>query len=276
MSALDPRIHPYRADLAALSLRDVVDAPRYAEPDRLIVTAPVSDMLVQPDGTGGIGSQLRAGEAFDVYDTADGLAWGQSVADGYMGYVAEAALSPGTEGGQRIAALMTTAYDGPSIKARPLSTLPQGARIVVLRQDGAFVETAHGFIPSAHLEPQDGDPVSVAEMYLDMPYLWGGRSSFGLDCSALVQMLAESARVPCPRDSDMQQALGRETEDLERGDLVFWKGHVGIMQDAETMLHATEYRMRVLSEPLATATARIAENGGGPVVARRRFMAEPA
>ena len=275
LSALDARIHPYREDLAAASLKGTVDAPRYAEPKRMAVAVSVADMLVSPDGKGGLGSQLRAGEAFDVYDTQDGVAWGQSVADGYVGYVDASALKSGAEGDQRITALITTAYDAPNIKSRPLAALPHGAQVVVLGREGAFVETLHGFVPNAHLEPSPEDPVGTAEMYLDVPYLWGGRSYFGLDCSALVQMMAESAQVACPRDSDMQQALGTEPDTLARGDLVFWKGHVGIMRDAETLLHATEHRMRVLSEPLASATKRIAENGGGPITAQRRFIYSP-
>jgi cell wall-associated NlpC family hydrolase len=229
-----------------------------------------------PDRAAARSTQLLHGEVLTVYETrADGLAWGQAALDGYVGYVDAAALGPAQGQGRRITALWSQVYAEPSVRARTIVELPFLAEVAVTGSSGAFARLrGGGNVPLPHLEPVGTDWVGLAERFIGVPYLWGGRSARGLDCSALVQLALLGSGHAAPRDSDMQAALiGDEIAPhaaLRRGDLVFWRGHVGIMRDAETLLHANAHHMAVASEPLQPAIARIAAAGGGPVTLRRR------
>jgi len=163
------------------------------------------------------------------------------------------------------------------MKSRPLESLPFGAKIAARPAEGGFRESPLGYIPTQHLDqPLIDDFVVVAENLIGAPYLWGGASSFGLDCSALIQTALRATGQRAPRDSDMQEAmLGTALADddrLKRGDLIFWKGHIGVMRDSETLLHANAGAMAVALEPLDVAIARIAAAGDGPVTSRRRLV----
>lgn len=271
------RLVAARPDLAAAHLRGEVAAQRYASGVRRTVTTPLADLTLTPDPSAGRATQLLYGEGFVVYETRpDGLAWGQAVRDGYVGYVAAAALGPARPGGQRVTALASHIYPRPDLKARPQAELPFLAEVQATGTTGAFAKLrGGGFVPRAHLEPVAGDAAAQAERFAGAPYLWGGRSARGLDCSALVQLALVAAGVSAPRDSDMQAAmLGAPVAPdaaLLRGDLVFWKGHVGVLRDAETLIHANAHHMAVAIEPLAKAAARIVASGGGSVTARRRL-----
>lgn len=270
----DPRLTPARPDLAAEKLRGEVEAPRYAKPERRRVTREALSLLSAP-GDARIATELLWGETVEVYETADGRAWLQAEADGYVGYAEAAGLAePGPAPTHRVAALRTHLYPAPEVKDRPVAALPMGARLSG-RVAGGWLETAEGFVPAAALAPLDRaeeDWVEVAERFLGVPYLWGGRTAAGLDCSALIQTARHAAGLPCPRDSDMQRALGAPAPEdaLARGDLVFWRGHVGVMLDARTLLHANAHHMAVAREPLAAAVARIEAAGYGPPAAFRR------
>ncbi len=278
--SFDPRLTPARPDLAARSLEGKVTAERYAEGRPFTVSAPVLDLTIEADRNAGLATQLLAGETFTVYEEDDqtGLAWGQSVTDGYVGYVSLAGLDEGEiDADCQIIALATHIYPEPSIKTRPLEGLPMGARFRSAGTAEGFVELASGgFVPIQHigaLTPFSDDPADVARCYLGTPYLWGGRSAWGLDCSALVQLAFAAAGKAIPRDTDMQAELGVPVNgDLTRGDLVFWDGHVGIMEDAEFLLHANGHHMAVVSEPLGPAAERIAAEGYGPITGRRRLI----
>lgn len=226
-------------------------------------------------------TQLLWGEAFEVAELRDGIAWGQAPRDGYVGFVEAAALAdPGPAPTHAVAVPLTHLYPAPDVKAPPLAALPHGAPVAVAALGDRFAETPEGFVPARHLSDRPApDPVTVAEAFLHAPYLWGGRTVMGIDCSGLVQQALRAAGVPAPRDSDMQAGFGLaipEGAPLRRGDLICWKGHVGIMQDASRLLHANAFHMQVVSEALAEAVARIAAAGGGPVTARRRPGLFPA
>lgn len=279
---LDPRRTPARPDLAAAHLEGEVEAERYAEPTRLVVALPVAPLTREAHGDATMQSQLLYGEDFAAYEHDGEWAWGQAEADGYVGYLPRAALAPAAEAAtHRVAALFTHVYPGPSIKARPLGWLTYGALVQVAGVEPGFATlSAGGHIPVQHLVPhahRAADWVAEAARFTGVPYLWGGRAPTGLDCSGLVQLALAAAWRPCPRDSDMQEAeLGRALgagTPPRRGDLMFWKGHVGIMLDGREMLHANAHHMAVAAEPLETARARILANGGGPVTRHVRLDA---
>lgn len=271
------RLVPAREDLAAAHLEGEVTAARFVPGERRRVAAELLDLTLAPERGAGLATQLLHGEPFVVYETtADGLAWGQSGWDGYVGYVEAAALGPDFAGsGQRVTALASHVYTAPAVKAPVARGLTFGAEVAVAEVDGAFARLeGGGFVPAQHLVPHEGDAVAQALRFVGAPYLWGGRSARGIDCSGLVQLALMAAGVAVPRDSDMQAALAGQLlgadEASERGDLVFWDGHVGLMADAETLVHANAHHMAVAVEPFDRAAARILAAGGGPVTVRRR------
>jgi len=227
-------------------------------------------------------SEALYGERVSVYETTgEGWAWGQMEADGYMGWFSANAFGPvGKPATHRVTALRTFVFDTPDIKRTPSVSLSFASLLAVRETQGEFVATDAGFIPARHVAPlahREPDFVATARRFLGTPYLWGGRSSTGLDCSGLVQLALAAAGHPCPRDSDMQQAalgarvpLAGDLSALKRGDLLFWKGHVGLVSDAGRFLHANAFHMAVAEEPLAEAVARI-QNSGLEIPEARRI-----
>lgn len=277
----DPRITPARPDLAAAHLRGIVAAPRYAAGVRHAVNAPSVALRREARADIAIETELLWGEGFVLYDTdGEGWAWGQAETDGYVGWLPAAAIGPADPppATHKVVSQRSFLFPAASIKAPTATALPFGARIAVLGREGAFARTADGFVWAGHLAGIDEvatDIVAVAEAFIGVPYLWGGRTSLGLDCSGLVQTALAACGRPAPRDSDMQErALGTPVEadsPLRRGDLVFWRGHVGMMRDPDTLLHANGHTMVVGLEALSTARARILAAGGGQVTAVRRL-----
>ncbi len=234
---------------------------------------PVTDLLDAPDGQRI--SQLLFGEAFSVEKTEGAYSFGRMDC-GYQGWLPSAALAAPRVPSHHVAAMGTFVYASPDMKSEVRQRLPFMARVTVLGQEGLFSQLPEGYVFSTHLcATPAADFVAVAERFLGVPYLWGGRSSLGIDCSGLVQMALLAAGRKAPRDSGPQaRSLGSavpEGAPLKRGDFVFWRGHVGIMQTVDRLLHATAFSMSVMTEPLATTVARVEAQGYGGITAIRRL-----
>jgi cell wall-associated NlpC family hydrolase len=282
MMPLDPRVTPARPDLAAHHLRGKVEAARFTAGKARVVTAGQAPVRREPSPDAPLDTEALMGEIVTVYDTTDdGWAWGQLASDEYVGWLPAAALGESTwQPTHKVWVPRTFMFPGASIKLPPTCSVPFGARVAVTGAVERFaILKDGGYIPGKHLVPLktvERDFVEVAERFLGTPYLWGGRTTLGVDCSGLVQAALNAHGVACPRDTDMQErAIGKpifpnaDLSDLERGDLVFWKGHVAIVRDPQTLIHANAFHMAVAYEPLHEAIARIRESDGRPTSIRR-------
>jgi cell wall-associated NlpC family hydrolase len=282
MDMHDPRLHAYRPDLADERLRGRVEAKRFVAGERRHVASGVLSLHEEPARGARLGSQLLFGESVTVFEVADGWAWLQNDTDGYVGYADAACLAAGrVEPTHRVSALRTYLYPEPDLKSPARDLLCMNAPVAVTGDSGPFLRLpGGGWVWAGHLAPDgafESDHGAVALRYLGTPYLWGGRTSIGLDCSALVQLALMRCGTPAPRDSDMQaESLGDEVAFdgdeavLRRGDLVFWPGHVGIWLGPGEFVHANATHMMTVSEPFAAAARRIREASGDEVTAVRR------
>jgi cell wall-associated NlpC family hydrolase len=278
--SFDPRLTPVRPDLAAKKLEGRVEAARFVEGVAREVVDPQAPVRRDPSPDAALDTEALRGERVTVYETTgEGWCWGQLESDGYVGWIpANALAAPGAPPTHKVSALRTLVFPAADIKQPPIESLSRGARLAVTRMDERFAVTANGgYIPARHLsgiDTRESDFVSVAEAFLGVPYLWGGKTSFGLDCSGLVQVSLNACGIDCLRDSDMQErntgaAIEPSPKALQRGDLIFWKRHVAIVRDRDTIIHANAHHMAVAIEPIAEAVARIRASGSEITSARR-------
>lgn len=277
----DPRLNAYRPDLADARLRGIVEALRYSDGGAAQAILPVAPLAAKPDPDAEMTSEVLFGETVRVFEERAGWAWLQADLDGYVGYAPSAAFSPVVHPAtHRVAVTATLVQAEPITRAPPLMDLSLGARVTVIGAAGAYSALqGGGFVPTRHLMAigeKVRDSVAVAEALVGAPYLWGGRSRIGIDCSGLVQIALQAAGRAAPRDSDQQRELGHsipitaDLSGLDRGDLVFWPGHVGMMVDADRVIHANAHHMAVVVEPLVDAAAR-SQAAGNAVLAIRRL-----
>ncbi len=283
---LDRRLHAYRPDLADDALIDRVSASRFVRGTDRVVMHARAPLRREPSDTAPLETEALFGETLRIFDEADGWVWGQLRTDGYVGYVPAEALGASDFGAGSVPAThvvraaATFLFPEPNIKAPPLMQLPLNAQLRVVTMHDGFAELADaGFVFARHLSAIGtfaDDYVGVAQGFVGTPYLWGGRTRAGIDCSGLVQAALHAAGLPCPRDSDMQReaigdavAVDEELSNVKRGDLIFWNGHVGMLLDEATVLHASAYHMTTVTEPFDEAVVRIKKGSGPPTAVRR-------
>jgi cell wall-associated NlpC family hydrolase len=278
----DPRLTPARPDLAAKYLEGKVKAERFVAGEMFEIADAIAPLREGPASDSMLATQALKGERVTIYDrNEEGWAWGQLNNDGYVGWLPDRALAkPSAAPTHKITAIRTFAFPGPSIKLPPVDTLLLGTTLGLMREEGPFAVTSDRlYLPRAHVGPIDhyeDDFVAIALRFVGTPYLWGGKSSLGIDCSGLVQVTLNAAGTGCPRDSDMQKdGLGRtldatEAKKLQRGDLIFWKGHVAIACDAEHIVHANAHHMATVIENTNDAVARI-KAAGSEITAIKRL-----
>lgn len=269
---MDRRLYRCNGSVAHESLRGAVEGVDFVEGDLRAVCAPVADLLVAPAGA--LDRQLIYGDGFVVLEEVGGFAFGYAVPSGFVGYVAVSGLREYVAPTHRVVTMGAHVYGARSIKTVPVAALPFGAAVAAADQGDGFWRVAEGYVPEQQLQPIDtveADTAATALRFLGVPYLWGGDSNFGIDCSGLVHAALRTAGKDCPRDSDQQEAFFADVDgSLQRGDLVFWKGHVGLMVDADTIVHANGHHMATTVEPLAEVAARILAAEGKEISARRR------
>lgn len=275
--ALDRRVNAIRGDLADVALAGRYFAPHYSCPQALSLRFPRTAIRSKADPESTAVSELLHGELFQAIDVAGGWAWGYSAHDHYVGYVPVSLLGVPLQPTHVVTVPAALVFAEANIKSAEQARLPMGSRVAG-EVEGNFLKTGSGFIHLRHLSAMDAvesDPVSIAERLTGAPYLWGGRSSDGLDCSGLVQLCLSLCGVAAPRDTDQQMAaLGEEIEpggELRRGDIIFFPGHVGFMADGEKLIHANAHWMQVTTEPLADVVKRLEDGHALPVLARRRI-----
>lgn len=271
----DRRTHLANNRVAHVSLRKHLNVAHFVEVAARQVSVPVADLCAAPRGSRD--AQLLMGAGFEVLETRDGWCFGRAVADGYVGYVQASSLEEAIAPTHWVTARNSHIYSGASVKAPDRAALSFGSSLTVSTESDGFFELSRGgFVPVQHVSPIEKrmeDAAKTSLNFVGIPYLWGGNNVLGIDCSGLVQACLFATGRACPRDSDQQEAFFTRDvmmEDLRRGDLVFWRGHVAMMLNEREMIHANAHHMSVEIEPLGVARQRIGAREFGEITAMKR------
>ncbi len=265
----DQRICPIRKGLASADYYGLIKNCKFVKGSIYTVHSTYSPLYFEKKQKN-LTSQLLFGEYFRVFDVNDGVAWGQSLRDNYVGYTSIQNLRKRKIiSNYKVQSLRTFIYGGPSIKVDPLNYLSFNSLVNVTKKKRNF-----SFIPSVgwciskDLSKINNIKFSLYDIslqYLQTPYLWGGRDSMGLDCSGLIQNLYQMIGINLPRDTDLQAAYFSKYVDeskIKLGDLIFWRGHVAMVLDKKNIIHANAYHMKTQIEPLKSAKKRIDKDYG--------------
>ena len=271
---MDRRLTPFSGRIALETLRGTLPAETFVPGEAGSVIAPLADLCTDPGGARD--RQLLLGEAVTIIERRHDHVFVQAAKDRYCGWLPARAVGPAAKPTHWLCVPASHLYSGPKVQAPEQAALSLGARVAVVEAGASFARTALGWVPRAHLRPLgewESDPVAVAEKFLGTPYLWGGNSHAGLDCSGLVQLAFAACGQEVPADSDLQQTIGTplaEAAPLRRGDLIFWKGHVALVVDAARLIHANGHTMSVAYEPTEACLDRIEQTEGLCPCALRR------
>jgi len=276
LTELDNRLHAFRRDLADISLRGKVEAETFVEPKIMQVVAPIACVRSRPDRAASFTTQALMGDVVKVFEHGADWSWGQLEKDNYVGYFTSSDLAaPNSVLSHRVCVPATFIYPLADLKSQPATRIFLNSWLEIKTIEGDWAELeSGGFVWSGHLADKNSfsnDPVSIAEQFVGVPYLWGGNSADGIDCSALVQQAYRACNLECPRDTDMieRQVGNSGFNSKQRGDLVFWDGHIGMMLDGENMIHANGHHMAVAKENLEQAAERVAKTYGSSYRTRR-------
>ena len=276
---MDPRLTPANQNVACSSLRGQIEHTNFVEGQNYQVNVPFVDLLGAPGGERN--RQLIYGSKVKYFGETDGWAFIQNTYDDYVGYVPQETISLDTNKTHIVSAPLSHVFSEPNIKAKNIATLPLTAKVSGKKVENGFLETELGWIPIRHLQLKTKfatNPVEVAKLFLNSPYLWGGNTSLGIDCSGLIQVSMSLCGLRCPGDSDQQLAKLGQNIDIdttqEKGDILFWKGHVALALNARQVLHANAYHMSTVIEELSEAVIRIKNQEGNDIIARKRLIGE--
>ena len=271
---MDRRLTPFSGRIAHESLKGLISDVPFTKGEPAMIGAGLALLLKSPAGA--VDRQLIHGDPVTVIDRQEGYAFVMAAKDGFCGWLKEAELTAEITPTHRVISPATHLYSGPKVQAEKLLPLYLNAHVQLLEVEGKWARSTAGYIPLSHLAPiaqKAKDPVTVAETLLHAPYYWGGNSVAGVDCSGLVQLSFHACGKSIAGDSDLQALGGKEVAQgsEQRGDLIFWKGHVALIAGDDLILHANAHHMCVAFEGLSAAIARIEAQGDGPVTARRRY-----
>jgi cell wall-associated NlpC family hydrolase len=205
---------------------------------------------------------LLRGEIFMVEEEKNGWCKGRCAHDNYPGYIESKYLTKAvTPSTHVVTAAQSHVYQDPTMKSAKLETLGFGSLLAIVGEKEGWAKiNGGGWIFQKHLTPTDKlekDMIATAKKFLEVPYYWGGRSGFGIDCSGLMQACFARAGISIPRDTDVQEAsVGNAAEKPQKGDIVFFPGHVGLMVDDQNIIHANAFHMKVTVEPLTVVAER--------------------
>ncbi len=276
---MDHRLTPANQNVACSTLRGQIEHNNFVEATNYQVNVPFVDLLGAPSGERK--RQLIYGSKVKYFGETDGWAFIQNAYDNYVGYVPRETVNLETNKSHIVSAPLSHVFSEPNIKAKNIETLPLAAKVSGKTVENGFLEMELGWIPVRHVKLKTefaNNPVEVSKLFLNSPYLWGGNTSLGIDCSGLVQVSMLLCGLSCPGDSDQQLAkLGQNIAvdtAQKKGDILFWKGHVALALNARQVVHANAYHMSTVIEELSEVEFTIKKQEGNEIIARKRLIGE--